>query len=88
MIGKVSEENGPVKILGSTQAKTGTGTLAMTKLAVLWKQEALQLVGQAKRRASKIRLKAVGGGISAVCSNSNKCRPAVTDDVISRVAVD
>ena len=47
-------------------------------------QEVYQLVGQAKRRATKIRHIAVGGGIDdRFISNFEKCRPEVTDDVIS-----
>ena len=42
---------------------------------------------QAKRSTTKIRPKAVGGGISAVFSNFDKCR-SEADDVIYSVAVD
>ena len=47
-----------------------------------------ELVGQAKRRTTKIRLKATGEGILAVFSNCEKCRPEVADYAISGVAVD
>ena len=50
-------------------------------------QEAHQLVGQAKRRATKIRLKAVGSGIIGRFPNIDKCRSEVAGDVISGVAV-
>ena len=40
-------------------------------------------MGQAKRRPTKIRPKAVGCGISTVFSNFEKYRPEVADDVIS-----
>ena len=43
---------------------------------------------QAKRSTTKIRPKAVGGGISAVFSNFDKCRSEEADDVIYSVAVD
>ena len=52
------------------------------------KQEARQLVGKAKRRATKIRPKAVGSGIFGRFSNFGKGRPEVPGDVISGVAVD
>ena len=45
-------------------------------------------LGQAKRRATKIRPEAVGGGFSAVYSSFDKCRPEVAGDVISGVAAD
>ena len=40
-----------------------------------------------KRRASKIQPKPVGGGISAVVSDVDKCRPEADCDVISGVAI-
>ena len=46
-----------------------------------------QLVGQAKRRATEIRPKAVGGGFFGRFSNFGKCRSEVSGDVISGVAV-
>ena len=41
-----------------------------------------------KRRATKFRPKAVGGGIFSSFSNFDKCRPEIDGDVISRVVVD
>ena len=46
-------------------------------------QEAHQLVVQAKRCATQIRPKAVGGGIFGHFSNFDKCRLEVAGDVIS-----
>ena len=51
-------------------------------------QEAHQLVGQAQRRATKIRPETVGSGIFGRFPNFNKCRSEVAGDVISGVAVD
>ena len=54
------------------------------------KQEADQLVGQAKRRTTKIRPKAVGSGESGIFGcfpNFDKCQSEVADDVMSGVAV-
>ena len=45
-------------------------------------------MGQAKRRATKIRLKAVGSGIFGRFPNFAKRRSEVAGDVISGVAVD
>ena len=45
-------------------------------------------MGQAKYRATKIRFKAVGGGIFGRFTNFDKCRSEVAGDVISGVAVD
>ena len=39
-------------------------------------------MGQAKRHANKIRLKAVGDGIFGLFSNFDKCRQEVADDII------
>ena len=50
------------------------------------KQDAHQLVGQAKCRASKIRPNAVEGWFFGRFSNFDKCRPEVADDVIFGVA--
>ena len=47
-----------------------------------------QLVWQVKRRATKIRPKAVGRSIFGRFPNFNKYRSEVTGDVISGVAVD
>ena len=47
-----------------------------------------QLVVQAKSHATKIRPKAVGGGIFGRILNFDKCRSEVAGDVISAVAVD
>ena len=52
------------------------------------KQDADQLVGQAKRRPTKIRPKALGSGIVGRFSNYDKCRSEVACDIISGVAVD
>ena len=47
------------------------------------------MVGQARRRATKIQTKVVGGGIFCrVFSNFEKSRHEVADDIISRVAVE
>ena len=51
-------------------------------------QEAHQLVWQVKRRATKIRPKAVGGDIFRHFSKFKKCLPEVADDDVSGVAVD
>ena len=48
-------------------------------------QEAHQLVGQAKRRVTKIRSIAVGGGIFDPFSNFDNSRPEVAGVVISGV---
>ena len=56
-----------------------------------WKfeeQEAHQLMGQAKRRATQIRPRAVGGDIFGRFSNFDKCRQEVAGDVVSGLAVD
>ena len=45
-------------------------------------------MGQAKRRATKIRPRAVGGYIFGRFANFEKCRPEVADDVISGLASD
>ena len=50
-------------------------------------QDAHQLVEQAKRRATKNRPKAIGGGIFGRFSNLVKCRPEVAGEVISGVTV-
>ena len=51
------------------------------------KQEAYQLVGQAKRRVTKIRPKAVGGDIfGRFFSNFDSCRPEVAGDVVMVVS--
>ena len=51
-------------------------------------QEAHQLVGQAKRCATKIRPKPSKAAFAVVFfSNFDKCRPEVADDVKSGVAV-
>ena len=52
------------------------------------KQEAHQLVGPAKRRATKIRPKAVEGGICCRFSNFDIFRLKVADYVTSDVAID
>ena len=58
-------------------------------MVLIVKQDAHQLVGQAKRRTTKIRHKAVGGGIfDCFFSNFEKCRPEVADVVVSGVAVE
>ena len=57
-------------------------------LSLFFKQETYQLVGQEKRRNTKLRLKAVGSGIFDCFSNFDKCRPEVAGDIISDVAVD
>ena len=46
------------------------------------------MVGQVKRRATKIRPKAVGSGIFGRFPNFDKCPSEVAGDVISGVAVD
>ena len=46
------------------------------------------MVGQAKRRATNLRPKAVAGGIFGRFANFDKYRPEVAGDVISGVAVD
>ena len=51
-------------------------------------QETHQLEGQAKRRATQIRPKAVGSDIFGRFSNFDKCRLEVDGDVISGVAVE
>ena len=45
-------------------------------------------MGQAKRRATKIRPKSVGSGIFGRFRNFYNCRSEVAGDVISGVAVD
>ena len=45
-------------------------------------------MGQAKRRATKIRPKAVGSGIFGRFHNFYKCRSEVAHDVISGVTVE
>ena len=50
-------------------------------------QEALQLVGQAKHCATKIRAKATGSGIFGSFPNFDNCRLEVAGDVMSSVAV-
>ena len=45
------------------------------------------LVGQAKRRATKIRPKAVGSGTFGRFPNFDKCRSEVSGDVLSGAAV-
>ena len=57
-------------------------------VTVAVKQDAHQLVGQAKRRSTKIRPQAVGGGICGRFFNFNKCQSEVAGDVLSGVAVD
>ena len=44
--------------------------------------------GAGKRRTTKIRPKAVGGGIFGCYLNFDKCRPEVADDVVSSAAID
>ena len=51
-------------------------------------QDAHQLVGQAKHRATKIRPKAVGSGIFGPCSNVYNFRPEACSDVISSEVVE
>ena len=46
------------------------------------------LLGQAKRHHTKIRPKAIGGGIFRPFSSFDKCRPKAAGDVMSGVAVD
>ena len=50
--------------------------------------QARKLVGQAKRRTTKIRRNAVAAGIFDCFSNFDKCRLEVTDDAISSVTVE
>ena len=51
-------------------------------------EEAHQLVGQAKRHATEILHKVVGGGIfDRFFSNFEKCRPEVADDVIDVIVI-
>ena len=50
--------------------------------------DAHKLVGQAKRRATKIRPIVAGGGIFGRFSNFDKCRSEVAGDIISGMAVD
>ena len=52
------------------------------------KQDAHQLVGQAKRHATKIRPKAVGSGIFGRFPNFDKCRSEVAGYVVSGVTMD
>ena len=60
-----------------------------SRMKIPSKQEVHQLVvGQAKRRATKILHKAVGGGILGRSFNFDKCWLKVADDVIFGVAVD
>ena len=57
----------------------------------LWQgneQDAHQLVRQAKRRAAKIRPRAVGGGVFGRFSNIDKYRSEVAGDIISGAAID
>ena len=54
----------------------------------LEQQEAHQFVGQAKRRATQIRPKAVGGGIFGSFSNFGKCRSEEAGKVISGLAAE
>ena len=51
-------------------------------------QEAHELLGQAKRRATKIRPNAVGSCIFGRLPNFDKCRSEVASGVTSDVAVD
>ena len=51
------------------------------------KQDAHQLVRQAKRRATKIRPKAVGSGTFGRFANFDRYRSEAAGDVISGVAV-
>ena len=51
-----------------------------TKPSLKEKQDAHQLVGQAKRRTTKIRHKAVGGSIFGQFSNFDKFRSEVACD--------
>ena len=52
------------------------------------KQESHQLVGQAKRRATKIRPYTIGGSIFGRFSNFDICRPQEADNVITGVTED
>ena len=51
------------------------------------KQEAHQLVGQAKRRATKIRPKAIESTILGPFPNFDKCRSEIAGNIMSGVAV-
>ena len=62
--------------------------MCLTLTVIVTKQDAHHLLGHAKRRATKIRTKAVGCGIFGRFSNFHKCRSEVAGDVISGVAVD
>ena len=57
-------------------------------MVVMLEQDAHQLVGQANRRATKIRPKAVGSSIFGCFPSFDKCRSEVAGDVISSVAVE
>ena len=48
-----------------------------------WQQEVHYVVGQVKRRATKMRPKADGSDIFGRFSNFDKCWPEVAGDVIS-----
>ena len=54
----------------------------------IYKQDAHQLVGQAKRCATKIRPKVIGSIILDRFSNVENFRPVVDSDVISGVVVE
>ena len=52
------------------------------------KQDANQFAGQAKRRATRIRPKAVRSAVFGRFANFDKCRSEVTGDVVFGVAAD
>ena len=74
-----------LRVAISSINRTGTVTILCP---VFFVQEAHQLVGQAKHRTTKIRPKAVSGGIFGHFSNFDNCLPEVTGDVISGVDVE
>ena len=75
---KTLEEVDQFKYSGSAQTKDITS---------IKEEEAHQLVGQAKRRAAKIRLEAVTGGVFDSFFRANS-RPKVVGHVISGVAAE
>ena len=73
---------------GPERRRTGHG-IRQNVIGSFAQHEAHQLAGQAKCCATKIRQKAVGGGIfDNFFLNFKKCLPEVTNDVISAVAVE
>ena len=71
-----------------TESHGFAGGANLWNLTLIQNKKSTNWLGQAKYSITKIQRYAIGGGISTVFSNFDKCPPEVAGDVISGVALD